>query len=140
MLNFSHGGELINSPKSLFVTASNAKAATSPANMNIFTEYIKELNFTCDNKYDFREKTYLRSTCYAPLHSYFDSMKDWLVNSKSTQVERGDLVAKFPDCDSVCSKFWSRQPNYDDFMSLNLTRLGQFCTGTDCRLGRFFDS
>ena len=106
--------------------------------MNILTEYRKELNFTCDNRYDFRGKTYLRSTCYAPLNSYFDSMKDWLVNSKSKQVERGDLVAKFPDCDSVCSKSWSRQPNYDDFMSLNLTRLGQFCTGTDCRLDRFF--
>ena len=80
---------------------------------------IPDLNFTCHYDLHFGRGRLFGFECFAPLDPVYESM---LGGSKSTEK-----VESLPSCESVCESSSSRQPNYEQFMSLNKSKLLDFC-------------
>ena len=79
----------------------------------------RDLNFTCHSDLHFGKTRLFGFECFAPLDPVYESM---LGGSKSTEK-----VDSLPSCENVCESSSSSQPDYEQFMSLNRTKLLSFC-------------
>ena len=70
-------------------------------------------SFACDVNFVFGLKTLFGANCFAPLGSMYQNF------TADDQI---------PTCDEFCAKYHSKQPSYNQFVSLNRTRLRSRCS------------
>ena len=80
---------------------------------------IPKLNFTCSYGFHFRDNRLFGFDCFGPVNPVYEAILDG-----STAVKK---VRGLPSCDNVCQNSGASQPNYDQFLTLNRTKLQSFC-------------
>ena len=80
---------------------------------------IPDLNFTCEVDLHFRGNRHFGFECFASVNPVYKSM---LAGSKTA-----DKVESLPSCDTVCKSFSSSQPDYEQFLALNRSKLLSLC-------------
>ena len=80
---------------------------------------IPDLNFTCEVDLHFRGNRHFGYECFGQVDPVYKSM---LAGSKTAEK-----IESLPSCDTVCQSSSSNQPNYEQFMTLNRSKLLSFC-------------
>ena len=80
---------------------------------------IPRVNLTCSFGFDFRDNRLFGYDCFGLVEPVYDIMLDG-----SNAIEK---VESLPSCDEVCENSGSSQPNYEQFLSLNRTKLHSLC-------------
>ena len=79
----------------------------------------QDLNFTCEINLNLRGNRHFGYECVADVDPMYKSM---LAGSKTAEK-----VQNLPSCDAVCQSSSSSQPNYEQFMALNRSKLLNLC-------------